>query len=282
MPSARPSSRASALGALESLAVYLNIAHSWFPGWSGRGAAAYRGAGHAGGEGQDVPSRGTLAKLTLGRASRPRWRSPCRSGRRAGGGGGALLLPGGLARRPDLELHHGGHRAVARGGDRLRGPDLAGPADLGGSRRLLAEHDREHLGHPLPHGADPGRPGRPGGRRRGRPPGAADPGPAGRRRHADAGRRRWRRSGSRTTASTAVRAGWPSRCRGCSAWTSGIGSGSDFPRPAFGLLCLVVLVAGGGRGAPSCAPAASATAMLAVRADERSAAAAGSTWCASS
>ena len=37
----------------------------------------------------------------------------------------------------------------------------------------------------------------------------------------------------------------------------GIGSGSDFPRPAFGLLCLVVLVLVAVAG-PSCAPAASA------------------------
>ena len=54
----------------------------------------------------------------------------------------------------------------------------------------------------------------------------------------------------------------------------GIGSGSDFPRPAFGLLCLVVLVLAAVAVA-KLRTSRLGSAMLAVRADERSAAASG-------
>ena len=54
----------------------------------------------------------------------------------------------------------------------------------------------------------------------------------------------------------------------------GIGSGKDFPRPAFGILCLVVLVLVA-LGISWLRTSRLGTAMLAVRADERSAAAAG-------
>ena len=54
----------------------------------------------------------------------------------------------------------------------------------------------------------------------------------------------------------------------------GIGSGKDFPRPAFGIMCLVVLVLVA-LGVSWLRTSRLGTAMLAVRADERSAAAAG-------
>jgi ABC-type branched-subunit amino acid transport system ATPase component/branched-subunit amino acid ABC-type transport system permease component len=54
----------------------------------------------------------------------------------------------------------------------------------------------------------------------------------------------------------------------------GIGSGKDFPRPAFGILCLVVLVLVA-FGVSWLRTSRLGTAMLAVRSDERSAAAAG-------
>ena len=54
----------------------------------------------------------------------------------------------------------------------------------------------------------------------------------------------------------------------------GIGSGQDFPRPAFGILCLVVLVLVA-LGVSWLRTSRLGSAMLAVRADERSAAAAG-------
>ncbi len=54
----------------------------------------------------------------------------------------------------------------------------------------------------------------------------------------------------------------------------GIGSGKDFPRPAFGILCLVVLVLVA-LGVSWLRTSRLGSAMLAVRADERSAAAAG-------
>ena len=53
-----------------------------------------------------------------------------------------------------------------------------------------------------------------------------------------------------------------------------IGSGKDFPRPAFGILCLVVLVLVA-LGVSWLRTSRLGTAMLAVRSDERSAAAAG-------
>jgi ABC-type branched-subunit amino acid transport system ATPase component/branched-subunit amino acid ABC-type transport system permease component len=54
----------------------------------------------------------------------------------------------------------------------------------------------------------------------------------------------------------------------------GIGAGNDFPRPSFGILCLVVLVLVA-LGVSYLRTSRLGTAMLAVRADERSAAAAG-------
>ena len=54
----------------------------------------------------------------------------------------------------------------------------------------------------------------------------------------------------------------------------GIGSGKDFPRPAFGILCLIVLLAVA-FGVSWLRTSRLGSAMLAVRADERSAAAAG-------
>ena len=54
----------------------------------------------------------------------------------------------------------------------------------------------------------------------------------------------------------------------------GIGSGNDFPRPAFGIMCLVVLTAVA-FGVSWLRTSRLGSAMLAVRADERSAAAAG-------
>ncbi len=54
----------------------------------------------------------------------------------------------------------------------------------------------------------------------------------------------------------------------------GIGSGKDFPRPAFGILCLIVLVLVA-LGVSWLRTSRLGTAMLAVRSDERSAAAAG-------
>ena len=64
------------IGMLESLSVYLNGVHSWFPAGAGQliplilvlAVLAFRG--------QTMPSRGTLVQVTLGRAPRPHWRLP--------------------------------------------------------------------------------------------------------------------------------------------------------------------------------------------------------------
>jgi len=64
------------IGMLESLSVYLNGIHTWFPAGAGQliplvlvlAVLAFRG--------QTMPSRGTLVQVTLGRAPRPHWRLP--------------------------------------------------------------------------------------------------------------------------------------------------------------------------------------------------------------
>ena len=64
------------IGMLESLSVYLNGVHTWFPAGAGQliplvlvlAVLAFRG--------QTMPSRGTLVQVTLGRAPRPHWRLP--------------------------------------------------------------------------------------------------------------------------------------------------------------------------------------------------------------
>ncbi len=64
------------------------------------------------------------------------------------------------------------------------------------------------------------------------------------------------------------------RARRCSASTSASAPGHAFPRVEFGLVCLVVLVVVAS-ASPPCAAARSGSAMLAVRANERSAAGVG-------
>jgi ABC-type branched-subunit amino acid transport system ATPase component/branched-subunit amino acid ABC-type transport system permease component len=60
------------LGALESVAVYLNVRFSWFPSGAGEVLPLIIVLVMLVARGRPLPSRGTLARLTLGRAHRPR------------------------------------------------------------------------------------------------------------------------------------------------------------------------------------------------------------------
>jgi ABC-type branched-subunit amino acid transport system ATPase component/ABC-type branched-subunit amino acid transport system permease subunit len=60
------------LGALESVAVYLNVRYSWFPAGAGEVLPLVVVLVMLVARGKPLPSRGTLSKLTLGRAPRPR------------------------------------------------------------------------------------------------------------------------------------------------------------------------------------------------------------------
>jgi sulfate-transporting ATPase len=60
------------LGALESVAVYLNVRYSWFPAGAGQVLPLIVVLIMLVARGKPLPSRGTLARLTLGRAYRPR------------------------------------------------------------------------------------------------------------------------------------------------------------------------------------------------------------------
>src|ERR1700749_4462934 len=86
-----------ALGALESVVVSLNVAHSWFPAGAGQVLPLVVVLVMLVARGKALPSRGTLSKLTLGRAYRPR----------------SLALPLGIgvpAAVVALYLFHGGLR----------------------------------------------------------------------------------------------------------------------------------------------------------------------------
>jgi ABC-type branched-subunit amino acid transport system ATPase component/ABC-type branched-subunit amino acid transport system permease subunit len=61
-----------ALGAFESVAVYLNVRYTWFPAGAGEVLPLVVVLVMLVARGRPLPSRGTLAKLTLGRAHRPR------------------------------------------------------------------------------------------------------------------------------------------------------------------------------------------------------------------
>ena len=60
-----------ALGALESVAVYLNVRYSWFPAGAAAVLPLIVVLVMLVARGKPLPSRGTLARLTLGRAPRP-------------------------------------------------------------------------------------------------------------------------------------------------------------------------------------------------------------------
>ena len=262
-----------ALGALESVAVYLNVAHSWFPAGAGEVLPLVVVLVMLVARGKTLPSRGTLAKLTLGRAYRPR----------------SLALPLGIgvpAAVVALYLFHGGLRnalitsfimavialslVVVTG---YVGQISLAQLTFAGAAAFALSTIANSWGIPFPIapilaalfatvvGVVVGLPAL---RIRGLLVGVVT------LTLAAALEGVWFENNSIDGGASGLAVPVP-RLFGLNL---GIGSGSDFPRPAFGLLCLVVLVLVAVAVA-KLRTSRLGSAMLAVRADERSAAASG-------
>ena len=145
------------IGALESLSVYLNGVHPWFPAGAGQliplvlvlvrpglPGSDHAEPGHPGAGHPRPRATAALAAPHRGRRHRRRDRRHLPLHRQRPGG--ALL-----------QHDHRGHHAVARGGHRVHGADLAGPAHVRRRLGVHPEHVRHLLGHPVPHRAHPGR-----------------------------------------------------------------------------------------------------------------------------
>ena len=262
-----------ALGALESVAVYLNVAHSWFPAGAGEVLPLIVVLVMLVARGKTLPSRGTLAKLTLGRAYRPR----------------SLALPLGIgvpAAVVALYLLHGGLRnalitsfimavialslVVVTG---YVGQISLAQLTFAGAAAFALSTIANSWGIPFPIapilaalfatvvGVVVGLPAL---RIRGLLVGVVT------LTLAAALEGVWFENNSIDGGASGLAVPVP-RLFGLNL---GIGSGNDFPRPAFGLLCLVVLVLVAVAVA-KLRTSRLGSAMLAVRADERSAAASG-------
>ena len=262
-----------ALGALESVAVYLNVAHSWFPAGAGEVLPLIVVLVMLVARGKTLPSRGTLATLTLGRAYRPR----------------SLALPLGIgvpAAVVALYLFHGGLRdalitsfimavialslVVVTG---YVGQISLAQLTFAGAAAFALSTIANSWGIPFPIapilaalfatvvGVVVGLPAL---RIRGLLVGVVT------LTLAAALEGVWFENNSIDGGASGLAVPVP-RLFGLNL---GIGSGSDFPRPAFGLLCLVVLVLVAVAVA-KLRTSRLGSAMLAVRADERSAAASG-------
>jgi sulfate-transporting ATPase len=262
-----------ALGALESVAVYLNVAHSWFPAGAGQVLPLVVVLVMLVARGKSLPSRGTLSKQTLGRAYRPR----------------SLVLPlvtGVPAAVVALYLFQGGLRnalittfimavialslVVVTG---YVGQISLAQLTLAGAAAFALSTIANSWGIPFPIapilaalfatvvGVVVGLPAL---RIRGLLVGVVT------LTLAAALEAVWFQNNSIDGGASGLAVPAP-RLFGLDL---GIGSGSDFPRPAFGLLCLVVLVLVAVAVA-RLRTSRLGSAMLAVRADERSAAASG-------
>ena len=174
-----------------------------------------------------------------------------------------------VAERRHRHVHRRDPRPVVRRGHRLRGPGVARAAHARGRGRLRAVGDHEQLGRAVPVRAAARRADRDRGRHRRRTAGAAAPRPHAGHRHPRTRvrdrsvlvpQRSVREVGGRIdTEPQVVRL------------DLGIGTGHAFPRIQFGLLCLFTLVAIA-LGVARLRTSALGSAMLAVRANERSAA----------
>jgi len=262
-----------ALGAIESVAVYLNVTYSWFPAGAGQVLPLIIVLVMLVARGKTLPSRGTLAKLTLGRAYRPR----------------SLAVPLGIgvpAAVAALYLFHGGLRnavittfimavialslVVVTG---YVGQISLAQLTLAGAAAFALSTIANSWGIPFPIapilaalfatvvGVVVGLPAL---RIRGLLVGVVT------LTLAAALEGIWFENNSIDGGASGLAVPAPSLF----GLNLGIGSGSDFPRPAFGLLCLVVLVLVAVAVA-KLRTSRLGSAMLAVRADERSAAASG-------
>jgi ABC-type branched-subunit amino acid transport system ATPase component/ABC-type branched-subunit amino acid transport system permease subunit len=262
-----------ALGALESVAVYLNVTYSSFPAGAGQVLPLIVVLVMLVARGKTLPSRGTLAMLTLGRAYRPR----------------SLALPLGIGvpvAVVALYLFHGGLRdalistfimaiialslVVVTG---YVGQISLAQLTLAGAAAFALSTIANSWGIPFPIapilaalfatvvGVVVGLPAL---RIRGLLVGVVT------LTLAAALEGVWFENNSIDGGASGLAVPAPSLF----GLNLGIGSGSDFPRPAFGLLCLVVLVLVAVAVA-KLRTGRLGSAMLAVRADERSAAASG-------
>ena len=100
--------------------------------------------------GKSLPTRGTLPKQTLGRRPSPSPLALPLGRRHAGRRRRHAHCSRGHPRRADQQLHHRRRRAVARGRDRLRRPDLPGAAHARRRRGVRAQRLATTWGIPFP------------------------------------------------------------------------------------------------------------------------------------
>src|ERR1700722_6201020 len=261
------------IGALESLSVYVNGVHPDFPAGAGELIPLILVLIVLAVRGQTMPSRGTLMQVTLGRAPRPHWRIATAIVGTAVGIGAIYLLTGNdraalyasfITGVISLSL------VVVMG---YTGQISLAQLTLAGVSAYILSTFASSWGIPFPiapilsalvaAAAGVGI-GLPALRLRGRMRGVVT------LTFAAGVEAIWFNNNSVDGGASGLNIPTP-RLFGMNL---GIGSGEDFPRPAFGFLCLVVLVLVA-LGVSWLRTSRLGTAMLAVRSDERSAAAAG-------
>ena len=261
------------IGMLESLSVYLNGVHSWFPAGAGQliplvlvlAVLAFRG--------QTMPSRGTLVQVTLGRAPRPHWRLPTAVVGTAVGIGAIYFFTGNERAALYSSMITGVitlSLVVVTG---YTGQISLAQLTFAGVSAYILSTFASSWGIPFPiapimaalvAAAAGVLIGIPALRVRGLMLGVVT------LTFAAGVEAIWFNNNSVDGGASGLAIPTP-RLFGMDL---GIGSGKDFPRPAFGILCLVVLVLVA-LGVSWLRTSRLGSAMLAVRADERSAAAAG-------
>jgi len=261
------------IGMLESLSVYLNGVHTWFPAGAGQliplvlvlAVLAFRG--------QTMPSRGTLVQVTLGRAPRPHWRLPTAVVGTAIGIGAIYFFTGNERAALYSSMITGVitlSLVVVTG---YTGQISLAQLTFAGVSAYILSTFASSWGIPFPiapimaalvAAAAGVLIGIPALRVRGLMLGVVT------LTFAAGVEAIWFNNNSVDGGASGLAIPTP-RLFGMDL---GIGSGKDFPRPAFGILCLVVLVLVA-LGVSWLRTSRLGSAMLAVRADERSAAAAG-------
>jgi len=261
------------IGMLESLSVYLNGVHTWFPAGAGQliplvlvlAVLAFRG--------QTMPRRGTLVQVTLGRAPRPHWRLPTAVIGTAIGIGAIYFFTGNERAALYSSMITGVitlSLVVVTG---YTGQISLAQLTFAGVSAYILSTFASSWGIPFPiapimaalvAAAAGVLIGIPALRVRGLMLGVVT------LTFAAGVEAIWFNNNSVDGGASGLAIPTP-RLFGMDL---GIGSGKDFPRPAFGILCLVVLVLVA-LGVSWLRTSRLGSAMLAVRADERSAAAAG-------
>ena len=261
------------IGALESLSVYLNGIHPGFPAGAGELIPLILVLVVLAARGQTMPSRGTLLQVTLGRAPRPHWRLPTAVVATAVGIGAIYLFTGNDRAALYTSMITGVitlSLVVVTG---YTGQISLAQLTFAGVSAYILSTFANSWGIPFPiapilaslvAAAAGVVIGIPALRVRGLMLGVVT------LTFAAGVEAIWFNNNSIDGGAGGLNIPTP-RLFGMDL---GIGSGKDFPRPAFGILCLVVLVLVA-LGVSWLRTSRLGSAMLAVRADERSAAAAG-------